>query len=309
MASKDDLYHTVEWALGEAGVRPIAWGDGRWRLALSNGSEIGAQARVADEWLELTVSPRFAPTTESWRTRALLDLNARLTGPVRIAVSGPGGARHLRADLCLAELDDLAERVALVCGDLRSATHVLQGDGQLMLTPLIDEDRERYADRFASLCMEAGWTLATKVAGEVALELTTDQGVYEARLESSPVGELRPSVRLFDTSAYSSGCLEAAAVLLLVVSARVRSIKGVIVMGKQVEVFGIAAASEMPTSAAAANRSLEALAVASCLVGRELQALQDEALAQEYLALWTGKPVMNLNGNWNQEEQRCQQQL
>jgi hypothetical protein len=155
-----------------------------------------------------------------------------------------------------------------------------------MLAPSRDEDRELGAERFASLCVEAGWAPATKVSGEVALELTTDCGVFEAQLDSSAGSGIRLLVRLFDIRAYSNVCFEAAGLFLLVASARVRSIKGVIAAGNQAEFFGVAAASEVPRSPGALSRSLQALTVACRLVGREMQALQNETLAREYLALW-----------------------
>jgi hypothetical protein len=81
--------------------------------------------------------------------------------------------------------------------------------------------------------------------------------------------------------------LEAAGLLLLVASARVRLIKGVIAAGEQTERVGVAAASELPPkSSEALNRQLQALIAACRLVGRELQALQNETLAREYLASW-----------------------
>jgi hypothetical protein len=273
----------VEDALSTAAANIVCISSGEWRLSLANGCDVPAYARIVDGWLELTTALPPASILEpdplSW-----LRFNARLDGSARVARTLDTKTLQLRTDLHIEGGTDLDERVTAACEEVTAALHLLEGAGEELMRPSLDgpvttlskEDAER-------LCTEAGWPCTVRAAEDLGLNIEMPAGIFGVRLESSNARSTRLVVELTHLNEQSAGSQRAIAVLLLVLSSAVRSVRGVIVEREGVTIAGIASALESVT-AQALDRSLSALSVACQLAGREVRGLHDERLAAEYLS-------------------------
>jgi hypothetical protein len=299
--------HDLETAIAEALV--------------ADGQPVSMRARITDgEWLELAAPLEDFTLTDLDHECSLLSINGRLSGASRVGRSREGLVQ-MRADAfvetdrwCLDEHRgpaDLTTRLRRLCADFRSAIHLVQGiepapsafaPGSVAqpASGTISSVAER-AGHLTRLCLEAGWPAVARASGDVSITLDAGHATYQAHVLPGNGQAFAATVPLLDAMPASPICRSAVARLLLLVSTRVRLVKGVLVPASGTESPGVAAACEPAHSVEAIDRALSALAVACHLAGRELRALHDEELAREYLALFTE--------TFTQEESPCLQQM
>jgi hypothetical protein len=309
MATRGKTAGLIEEALYGVATDVTCAGDRRWQFVLASGSFVPVQARLTDAWLELTTNvpqtTAFGIDAHSW-----LRFNAGLDGPVR-AVCGLQTERvRLSADLNIEDDVTVVERVAWMCDEIGAALRRCQVEHDLAVSPLAPGQNHTGTDDIAQLCAEAGWPAAGGAAGGLRIDL--DSGVGSAAyLDRKNSAALRMIVELADVADYSRTSLEAVGLVLLAVSASVRSVKGLLVEREGAECAALATAAPWPNSAAALNRSLSALAVACQAVWREVPALRDESLARAYVERWNlprSSDNRVVNSNVIKEEHACLQQ-
>jgi len=276
------------------GVSPdlTASGECEWLFSLPAGSSSPARARLTGDWLEISAPVQELVLRRGWDPWTLLQLNSRLDGPVRLGVD-TNLSCWLRADMALG-----LEGVGDLCGRLRSAIAVLT-DGAAHRS----EAPGAHAislDEAAQLAEEAGWSCARR---DRTVEVALDGGrfTHRARMGITPDGRLQTRVPLESAVGFTPPVRAACGLLLLRASASLRAVKGIISEDDGEQVVSVAAASETPRAAADIDRLLTALGVASGLVSREVHALKDEGVAQEYLA--------HVNHTSAKEEEPCLQLL
>jgi hypothetical protein len=262
-----------------------------WELGLANGAKFIAQARLVGNWLEVTapVAPVNLAPLRAW---PLLRLNASLDKLSRIAVAPVARTPHIRAELCLdAELLHNEISVGpLVDALLESVTHgrhlydewSLGGQHSSQKVP----DRAPSAD-LLRLCSEIGWACTERAGGPWTVPVGEGLSAFDATVEAVDPGYVCFTACLLDASGLSHASRCAIGILLLGVSAAVRSVKGVAWGDAKSEYAGVASVCGEPASGVALDRSLSALTVACGMVGREVLVLRDESLAREYLARCT----------------------
>ncbi len=293
MDMRSDRSRVIENALGAITPDLVCFACNDWRLFASNGAKIGVRARLVDDWLGLTAStadPSPIAPAVAW---PMLQFNAGIYGPTRLALSPGACATQLRADLFIeddADLTHLEVRVGRAFADLQSRFHDFHktedsGERECPPPPAF-APAPPDATRLVHLCTDAGWPCAERVSGHVTVAIDAGSAQYQARIESARNGGLRAVVDLIDSSAYTPASRAATGLLLLAASAVVRSVKGVVVANDDTRNAGVAAEIEA-LSGTAVDRALSALTVACRLVGREAQALRDESLARQYLAYHT----------------------
>jgi hypothetical protein len=287
-------------------------GHGRWQFVRANGSVVPMHAHLIDTWLELTTNvPETASdgiTPHSW-----LRFNAALDGPVR-AVCAPGSRRvWLSADVNLEEDVEVGEHVASLCDEMGAALHRSHVEHERMASPLAQNRSHSATDDIARLCGEARWPSSRGAAGEWRIDVNSGAGLT-AYLDPDHSETLRVVIELADLCDYSGTSLHAVGLILLAVSASVRSVRGLLVERNGAEYAALATAAPWPGSAMALDRSLSALAVAHQAVWREVSALCDESLARTYVERWnfprsSDNRVVNSNLiNLIKEEHTCLQQ-
>ena len=294
MGARSQRDQVIENVLGAISPDLVSVARNDWRFVLSNGVKIGVRARIVDAWFELTASPAgLSPVTPA-RTWPMLEFNAGIDGPTRLALTPGACAAHLRADLFVEDDADLEVRVCSVLADLQSrfhGFHETDHPGELECPPVpAVVPAPPDATRLVHLCTEAAWPCSERASGHIAVTIDTGSALYQARIEGTPNGGLRAVVDLVDASAYTLTSYAATGLLLLHTSAVVRLVKGVVATNDGTCNAGVAAEIENPLSGAAVDRAFSALTVACRLAGREAQALRDDSLARQYLAYRTPGP-------------------
>lgn len=267
-----------------------------WRVALLNGTHIEARARIAGEgWLELrTPGPQPVSLCTEALAWPLLCLNARLNGCARVACR-PDGALEVRAELFIGTDEDeredsngrLGARAIALCDDVRAAHHDLCMvlAGQQPEPAPVRAGSVGEIERLVGLCDEAGWTTDRDGSGAVRVLIDGPSTVVHASVALSTDLRLQAAAPFVTKPLTSQASREAIALSLLRVAATVRAVKGTTLPAGDLWLPGVGSSAEAPLrSAADLDRALSALAVAYRLAGREVEALQDEALAREYLA-------------------------
>lgn len=282
MAWRSAREQAIEGGLRASASAFVAAADGRWHFELANGMRTSVTARLAGEWLEVTAPApdgRSASSGDAW---SLLRFNARLAGPGRLALARRDERPHLRAELFLDDTTDVAAQVAALCEETREALHALQVGSEATDWPRNTVKTEPGPPaHLAEWCADAGWPCSERSSGELAVTI----GALPARVGLSAGGRLRAVVELADAAAYAPVCRHAAGLLLLRVSALVRSVKGIVdTSADGAETLGLAVVDQ-EVSSAAIDRALSALTVATALVARETNVLRHESIAREYLGI------------------------
>jgi hypothetical protein len=268
------------------------------------------QAHLSDTWLELTTD---VPETAAVGVppHAWLRFNVALDGPVR-AVRGLGSAQvRLSADVNIEDDIDLVEHVASVCDEMDATLHRSRVEYEGLGSQFVQaRSHSSNIEDIARFCGETGWLSSRGAVGELRIDLNGGAGPT-AYVDQDQPEALRVVSDLTDSSGYSDTSLRAVGLILLAVSASVRAVKGLLVERNGVECAALATAARWPGSAAALDRSLSALAVASQAVWREVTALRDESLARAYVECWNlprSSDNRVVNRNISKEEHACLQQ-
>lgn len=241
----------------------------------------GVIERVTSGWLELTaLLPDSSVVLTDLRA---LELNARLRGSSRIARVFGSSRPFLRADVCVDRPGSRSEWTASSCEDFRAVASIAAGSGDALPVPVAIVLQVADVER---ACAETGWR-ALVTDGSVRVDVPARYAMHVARLESSPHAGPRFVIDLVNLAGRPEVCRSAVAALLLAVSGSVRMLKGAIVERGD----GCIAALMSPLEAVsgpAVDEALMALSVACEGTVREVEALMDERLAAEYLALSCG---------------------
>jgi hypothetical protein len=249
----------------------------------------GAHACVRSGWLELTASlPEWA--LSDYDDFLGLQVGSQLRGSSRLARHFGECDPHLRADACIEHVPDVREWLSAACMEMTDSLRLFAESRDALPPPVVPHAPPASLADVAHACAEAGWrAVAGDDGSRLHVDIPTRSGAFAARLESSPNAGERFVVELTDLAGQPQVCRRATAALLLAVSASVRSVKGGLVERDGATIAVLVSALEGALDRSV-DHALSALAVACQLAGREAQALMDERLASEYLALSRGAP-------------------
>ena len=262
-------------------------GLGAWNFVLNNGSALRVGARADDQWLRLDAPVHAGPQPiqGAWQ---LLGLNAALGGLSKVVtVAGYPGLR-LRAEIPLDEDADLQERVKQACGGLKAAAGQLHGE------PHASEKKSTWpegaikaeptdANGLRSLCEATGWKFTERTGSKLAVDLETRNGFHQAIVEHEPSGGVSLTVEVASQPAFCEISKRAIGTLLLRASGLIRMARAS-VKQEQTAAANFEILFETAPTAAELSHALSALAIASGLCGRTVEAMRDEVVARNYLA-------------------------
>ncbi len=267
-------------------------GPGRWTAALENGHALRLMAVCDEDWLLLAAQPQGRK--DGWPQAAaalpgLLALSARLPGAVRWAVAPGQRATHLRVDIGLKWQGGLAGRVRHACDSILLASRMAEaedlsqaaGSGEGAPEPAPGAT----AADLGQLCSAAGWEARERACGAVAVPLEAPPGYYAAILEARSPGRVAVSTALVAPGVLTPVCRQARALLLLKAAAVTRMVRAAAEAEDGRSAERLEVAFEDVPDPARLHDALAALSVACRLCGEEVRALEDEALAGEYLRI------------------------
>jgi hypothetical protein len=266
-----------------------------WSIPSGNDEAARIRARISDEWLELTKPLAWG---KSLSLCPLLAVNQSITGPARVA-RRPNGLLEIRGEIFVnghtATLDSPATPIALrvpallksLCSAHDACDRLVDGgtaSSNEAPGPTALPHAPGDAEALARLCEEAGWPAVARPAGDVDVTIDARGLVLHAHLTRDASDSLGALVPLTTVVGGTSTCSrDALTTLLLTVSSAVRGVKAVACQHAERHLVGLAAACEHDPPAI--GRALSALAVASALAAREVQALMHEPIARHYLSL------------------------
>jgi hypothetical protein len=264
---------------------------GGFSFELPGGRRMRLRLHVGESWADLTVEPgeESAPTGH-WDALAL---NAAAGGMARLILRPGDSTVALRADVRLAADEDPSPRLAEACSDLR---RLAESAGRFARRSNADagtartQEAEGAAARqhagadVAALLTEAGWPFVQRASHRLAVDLGLPEQFQQAFITNGPGGRCNARATLAVIGAPTVATRNALGVLLLTVSALVRTVRGGCVdEGGESAVFFEAPLGEAP-DASDVDAALGAVAMACQLAGRESRALIDERIARAYLA-------------------------
>ncbi len=290
MASREQTIAARLRASG-AVVEPV--GARRWRVAMPGAHPFRGTARLDGDWLVLTAAAGhgdavFADLREAaWE---LLGRNASIAGGGKFAWPAGESKPRLCAELPADEEINLAERVADICSGLARAAAWLSPSGADARAPAAfiapgALPATEIAEPIRDQLQEIGWPVVTWANGAVLVELDVPEQFCQARIEEGDEEDLRLAVPIASVGAWAPTCRRALAALLTDACGVVRMARASLVS----EDDGMAARWEVILGPNPAQpeltHALSALSVACRLCAREAQALEDEKVAEHYLAV------------------------
>jgi hypothetical protein len=247
-----------------------------------------------DEWLDIVMAPSARHSGDASILWKLLQFNEETRGSARATLS-MDGKLEFRAEAYIGarsgdQLDDARPETAglietlhaeLIHASACCAEAILKGVSR---TATATPASAFNAAELAHMCIDAGWKGISSEPDAVLVDLEVPGITAVAQLRVNDGSILEAVVRLGTGASTSNTCHAAIAALLLRVSASVRLVKGIVCLRDGTESAGLSAQCGWPSPTAdALHRVLAALAVACQYSSREVQALQDPRLADEYL--------------------------
>ncbi|MGQ0734261.1 MAG: hypothetical protein ACT4QD_11460 [Acidobacteriota bacterium] len=255
----------------------------RWRVGLANGRPMAVDVRADERWVSLSTQAGGVPND----TLELLRHNEGLGGSSRIALSLDTWSLGLRSDVLLCEGVPLAERINEACAGLKLAserlTHGCGGSHAALGTRALEDEAVRNQG-LADSCRDAGWSVIERDSGALAIELDVDNACHRAMLEPVGGGGVRVSAEAASIDAESLLVREAVGALLLSSCHTLRFARAA-VTGRETLTARFEVAFAEPPAPGELDEGLHALAAACRLYAREIDVLQDEAIAVRFLEL------------------------
>jgi hypothetical protein len=286
-------------SLGRCAASVKQAGSGHWEFSLANGKPLGVSARLFEEWLLLD-----APLTDrigrgGWWD--LLRLNATLQGLSKFVLRPAARSVHLRADIplpgdedfegdCESGLDSLlTTRLLDACAGLKGAFRSFRGEKSseqpaLASSVNVEGQANNGVEELRRLCGDAGWPFIERSAGKLMIDLDVRSGFYQAAVEHRAEGA-HVSVEIARSEALAETSRQALSMLLLGTGALVRlACPSIQETEDQIVARFEVRFTTMPT-AVDLTHAFASLSVACAMSGREARAIQDEVIAEDYLAM------------------------
>jgi hypothetical protein len=246
---------------------------------------------VEEDWLrietELDAADRAAPLADPDRTWALLRWNRELEGGAKFVRHGREGIA-LWSELALEGPPSVGRRIALACRGLQEGVHRLKNGGA---APAPAVRTVPCAPAIRELCRAAGWPCQEAQAGAPRVQLEVADGSYFAAIAGQEAGRLRMAAELcrWETGLISASSRWAVALLLLAASGAVRMVRAVVEEEGDMAVARAEFVAPRSVTKADIGHALAGLSVFCGLCGKEVVLLQEEEVAEAYLAL-SGAP-------------------
>lgn len=270
----------------------------RWQFRLNSGLELVGTAVLEQNWLRLSTqldgeSP--GQPLGAGLLRGMLLQNAALPGGVKFCLGEKASEALLSAEIPMNEEEEpvgverwIGEAMAGFAQGALKWSILTARTAESTLAPVAD--RRATVDptaekRLGELCERAGWSCTTRANGQVAIRLDVRDAFCQALL-ASKVGKMRRlRVSLGMATSMEGKAPEAVHLLLLSASRLVRLARASAAPAGDAVEYRWEAVLPTEYDAQTLGHALGSLSVACQLTARELQAMEDEEIAQEYLAL------------------------
>jgi hypothetical protein len=257
----------------------------RWRLALSNGHSLTVSAQRDAGFLLLDAPAGDSPAVQG--LVPLAECSRALPAAVKFALRGSNALR-LRAEFPLPEESGAAAaRIREHLEGMRSVSHRLhnglsrEAAGEEMACPEPQGEGQAIAGSLVEALNEAGWEFHERPGGALLADLETGGRFLQAEIGRCGEGA-RFRVTLCRSDDAGEAAQQALCLYLLEANAALRYARAFLQReGREISA-GFEVHVESGPSAAEAGHALAALSVAARHCARELEVLQDGAMAGIY---------------------------
>jgi hypothetical protein len=275
-------------------------GPDRWQFRVSGGADTAGTIVMQPDWLRIGVRLIVDRTGRLLSPRQLqwmLQANAELPGGVKFWLDEPGQQASLAAEIPLEDDNFDSQRslepwIGEVCAGLRQGAllwSVLKArnpgrheTAMIDLEAEVDGEAEHH---LAQLCQRIGWTFSTRANRQIAVRLDVRDAFCQALL-APDLGQMsRLRVSLGQATASDGDSPEAISMLLLSACRAVRLARAVVAPASETLEYRWEVLLPPGFGGRELKHALSALSVACQLTARELQSLEDETIAREYLAM------------------------
>ncbi len=267
-----------------SGLRIRSAGHGCWVLEPDHGMPVQATLRARDGWLlfDAPLPGDFAQGCSVDRAWELLEWHTEIPGNAKFAIEPATMAVHLCAEFPREEERSPGEWIATACAALRSAWQRFYGGPDV---PEVQQTTSHglFGD-VAALCRAAGWPIVERADGTVAIELDASGGFYEALVRPIESRGVRLRVERILSGAPAATARRALGLFLLGACWSVRMARATATVGQET-VLGWEVVLDAAATSAELHHALSVLSLACRLFERESEALEDERIAQTYLAV------------------------
>ena len=291
-------------ALESVGDRVREVGQGLWRLVLQNGRPHTTTVRYEKPWLSLD-TPLQNGSEDGPAPWELMSRQAPLPHGAKYAMRR-GLAAHVFAEAPILHADRMERRVHELCRGLQVGAERLHGENTDATghKATLAGASEKDLGGLPALCEEMGWPCVERGAeGTLIVPLHGLAPNMAATIEpDAPEGlGLWTQLMSLNGTPDDETVRSAVAVMLLTVSGRTRLAKPVIRPREDGVDIGITAPLWTPLNAEELAYTLGAIHVACRLCYRELVALTDARIAEQYLGM-RGGPAKDASRRRQEEE-------
>jgi hypothetical protein len=283
----------IEQVLEKIAEKMERRGSGDWIFELRNGTVLKTSARIENGWLITDASfgkGHLHPLETQDNTWEYLKLNGNLAGGAKIVLPPKSRCLHLRGEIPLDEEFNFERRIQCLFEEFTMASDKLENK-KVEYSPgtqLTFGPREN-APGLSRLCIDAGWPFHERSEGKLAVDLEVARSFYQAIVEEEANSVLRVYVELAICESLPDVCRRALGELLLRAGHWVRLARPVVREESGKTTIRFEVLFEPAPCPEELDQGLSALSVACRFCGKETQALMNEEIAEEYLAV-TGCP-------------------
>lgn len=276
----------IEEALSASTAKVTRAAGGGWSVSMKKGKRASVSVRMDDCWLVMREVLGAAGRRGAEDLWEMLEWNTGLV-EVRFGLQGDGRL-CLRSDVPLDLETDVAECVRKACAAFHAVGKQLNRGQKRCSTGSAGaaEDGNGMAVDVERLCEEAGWAFVERKGGRLAVQLDVPGEFRQAIVETRDgCVTLWTELGAWQGDALPAACRCAVAALLLRACDVVRLARATAEAANDRASVGFGVAfSGAPTCTAVAH-GFSALSVACRLCGKEVMALKDVAVAEQYLSL------------------------
>ncbi len=274
--------------LEKAGEKMERRDSGDWSFELRNGTVLKTSVWIEDGWFiaDASFSKGQLPPLES-RDNAweYLKLNGNLAGGAKLVLPSKSQGLHFRGEIPLDEEFNFERRIKGLFEGFKMASDKLEKIIEHSPSTQLTVGPRENAPDLCRLCIDAGWPFHERSEGKLAVDLDVARSFYQAIVEEEANSGLRVFVELAVRESLPDVCRRALGQLLLRAGHWVRLARPVVqeTSGKTTIRFEVLfKPAPYPEEF---SQGLSALSVACRFCGKETQALLNQEIAQEYLAV------------------------
>ncbi len=279
--------HEVDSCLRQWGIIVSHSADAFWEMTLRNASASTIHVRLIEDWLQ--IDAKIGSPVRNSNIWSMLRWNGLLEGAAKFALNISDGSMAVQAEIPLDREAAVAPDLDATLSGFERASILVHDDSgceaNIQSRAVSIPSRQKPPLVVHELLADAAWSYVERPGGIFVVDLESKGDFRQALIEVRADGSLRASVELARWESQVPVSCNALALLLLMASGAIRMVRPMVEnRGNEIDArFEIRLSSN--ANSALLGRGLAALSVACRHCGREAVILNNERIAEQYLAV------------------------